>query len=85
VVGNQLVAANLGWPVVFGLLNVVYYVLHYMFASQVGAACSHCGCMQPLCLIAWGPQLRLEYWQRTPVPNSYLATHPSSSMPARPP
>jgi DASS family divalent anion:Na+ symporter len=45
VVGNQLVAANLGWPVVFGLLNVVYYVLHYMFASQVGAACSHCGCL----------------------------------------
>ena len=42
VVGNQLVAANLGWPVVFGLLNVVYYVLHYMFASQVG------GCLQSL-------------------------------------
>lgn len=38
-VGNQLVAANLGWPVVFGLLNVAYYVLHYMFASQVGSTC----------------------------------------------
>lgn len=35
-VGNQLVAANLGWPAVFGLLNVAYYALHYMFASQVG-------------------------------------------------
>ncbi|KAL4428826.1 hypothetical protein ABPG77_005264 [Micractinium sp. CCAP 211/92] len=34
LVGNKLVAANLGWPVVFGLLNVAYYVLHYMFASQ---------------------------------------------------
>lgn len=33
-VGNQLVAANLGWPVVFGLLNVSYFGLHYMFASQ---------------------------------------------------
>ncbi|EFN55902.1 hypothetical protein CHLNCDRAFT_56149 [Chlorella variabilis] len=33
-VGNQLVAANLGWPAVFGLLNVAYYALHYMFASQ---------------------------------------------------
>ena len=56
MVGNQLVAANLGWPVVFGLLNVVYYVLHYMFASQVGAcmwpvrlpACGQCNCLQPL-------------------------------------
>lgn len=27
-------AANLGWPLVFGLLNVAYYALHYMFASQ---------------------------------------------------
>lgn len=33
-VGSKLVAANLGWPAVFGLLNVAYYVLHYMFASQ---------------------------------------------------
>ncbi|PRW20804.1 Dicarboxylate transporter chloroplastic [Chlorella sorokiniana] len=33
-VGSQLVKANLGWPAVFGLLNVAYYVLHYMFASQ---------------------------------------------------
>lgn len=34
-VGSQLTAANLGWPAVFGLLNVTYYLLHYMFASQV--------------------------------------------------
>lgn len=33
-VGSQLVAANMGWPVVFGLLNVAYFGLHYMFASQ---------------------------------------------------
>ncbi|KAI3437630.1 hypothetical protein D9Q98_000082 [Chlorella vulgaris] len=33
-VGSQLTAANLGWPAVFGLLNVTYYLLHYMFASQ---------------------------------------------------
>lgn len=33
-VGSQLVAANLGWPVVFVLLNAAYFVLHYMFASQ---------------------------------------------------
>lgn len=40
-VGGQLVKANLGWPAVFGLLNVAYYVLHYMFASQVrlGTTC----------------------------------------------
>jgi DASS family divalent anion:Na+ symporter len=33
-VGSQLVAANMGWPVVFALLNGAYFVLHYMFASQ---------------------------------------------------
>ena len=33
-VGGRLVAANLGWPAVFGLLNGVYFGLHYMFASQ---------------------------------------------------
>lgn len=33
-VGGRLVAANLGWPAVFGLLNAVYFGLHYMFASQ---------------------------------------------------
>lgn len=52
--GNQLVKANLGWPAVFGLLNVAYYVLHYMFASQVGlcvpenaSSCMtwHCPCV----------------------------------------
>ena len=25
---------SLGWKAVFGLLNVVYFALHYMFASQ---------------------------------------------------
>ncbi len=25
---------NLGWPSVFALLNVAYFGLHYMFASQ---------------------------------------------------
>lgn len=34
LVGKKLVAANLSWPAVFGLLNAVYFVLHYMFASQ---------------------------------------------------
>ncbi len=34
-VGNKLVAANLGWKPVFFLLNGAYFVLHYMFASQV--------------------------------------------------
>ena len=33
-VGQQLSGANLGWKPVFGLLSVVYYALHYMFASQ---------------------------------------------------
>ncbi|KFM28622.1 Dicarboxylate transporter 1, chloroplastic [Auxenochlorella protothecoides] len=33
-VGERLVAANLSWPVVFGLLNAAYFALHYMFASQ---------------------------------------------------
>lgn len=33
-VGSQLVAANMGWPAVFVLLNAAYFVLHYMFASQ---------------------------------------------------
>jgi len=33
-VGSQLVAANMGWPVAFVLLNASYFVLHYMFASQ---------------------------------------------------
>ena len=33
-VGRQLSSANLGWKPVFGLLSVVYYGLHYMFASQ---------------------------------------------------
>lgn len=34
VVGGKLVAMNLGWQAVFGLLNVCYFALHYMFASQ---------------------------------------------------
>ena len=34
VVGNKLVSLNLGWQAVFGLLNVAYFGLHYMFASQ---------------------------------------------------
>ena len=25
---------NMGWQAVFGLLNVAYFLLHYMFASQ---------------------------------------------------
>lgn len=33
-VGNQLVAANLGWKSVFLFLNGAYFLLHYMFASQ---------------------------------------------------
>lgn len=33
-VGQQLTAANLGWQPVFGLLSLVYFGLHYMFASQ---------------------------------------------------
>jgi hypothetical protein len=35
-VGGVLVAANLSWPVAFGLLSAAYFLLHYMFASQVG-------------------------------------------------
>ncbi|KAL3130986.1 cytochrome P450-dit2 [Trebouxia sp. C0009 RCD-2024] len=34
VVGGKLVAMNMGWPAVFGLLNLAYFLLHYMFASQ---------------------------------------------------
>lgn len=33
-VGGVLVKANLGWQTVFGLLNLVYFGLHYLFASQ---------------------------------------------------
>ncbi len=33
-VGGRLVAMNLSWQAVFGLLNAVYFGLHYMFASQ---------------------------------------------------
>lgn len=33
-VGEQLKTMNMGWPAVFGLLNVVYFGLHYIFASQ---------------------------------------------------
>lgn len=34
MVGQALTAANLGWQPVFGLLSLVYFGLHYMFASQ---------------------------------------------------
>lgn len=34
VVGQQLTAASLGWQPVFALLSLVYFGLHYMFASQ---------------------------------------------------
>ena len=43
--------ANLGWPAVFGLLNVAYYVLHYMFASQVGRVC--CMILALVCCMSW--------------------------------
>jgi divalent anion:Na+ symporter, DASS family len=33
-VGKVLAAANLSWQPIFALLNVVYFFLHYMFASQ---------------------------------------------------
>ncbi len=34
LVSGRLTAMNLGWPSVFALLNVTYFGLHYMFASQ---------------------------------------------------
>lgn len=34
VAGAFLTSMHLGWPLVFGLLNVTYFGLHYMFASQ---------------------------------------------------
>lgn len=34
VVGGKLAATNLGWPAVFCVLNMAYFGLHYMFASQ---------------------------------------------------
>ena len=33
-VGEKLTTMNMGWPAVFGLLNAVYFGLHYIFASQ---------------------------------------------------
>lgn len=33
-VGQKLTTMNMGWPAVFGLLNAVYFGLHYIFASQ---------------------------------------------------
>lgn len=49
-VGAQLVAANMGWPQVFVLLNGAYFVLHYMFASQVRCCVRMC----PFCSLACG-------------------------------
>ena len=34
LVSGKLTAMNLGWPSVFALLNIAYFGLHYMFASQ---------------------------------------------------
>eukprot|EP01025_Chloroclados_australasicus_P000673 TRINITY_DN10269_c0_g1_i4.p1 TRINITY_DN10269_c0_g1~~TRINITY_DN10269_c0_g1_i4.p1 ORF type:complete len:590 (+),score=25.39 TRINITY_DN10269_c0_g1_i4:148-1770(+) len=33
-VGGVLASSSLSWPYLFGALNLVYYYLHYMFASQ---------------------------------------------------
>ena len=43
-VSGKLTAMNLGWPSVFALLNVAYFGLHYMFASQTahGGGPVHC-------------------------------------------
>ncbi|GAB4815894.1 hypothetical protein N2152v2_002940 [Parachlorella kessleri] len=42
-VGSQLVAARLDWLAVFAILNVAYFVLHYMFAAQT----AHVGALFP--------------------------------------
>ena len=57
-VGEQLTTMNMGWPAVFGLLNVVYFGLHYIFASQT----AHVGALYAAFLAmmtASGPQLWL--------------------------
>ncbi|KAK9799330.1 hypothetical protein WJX73_004629 [Symbiochloris irregularis] len=33
-VGKKLASLNMGWTGIFGLLNIAYFGLHYMFASQ---------------------------------------------------
>ena len=33
-ISGKLAAWNLGWQAVFGILNVSYFALHYIFASQ---------------------------------------------------
>lgn len=34
LVGKRLASLNMGWTGIFGLLNIAYFGLHYMFASQ---------------------------------------------------
>ncbi|KAI7837138.1 hypothetical protein COHA_009016 [Chlorella ohadii] len=43
VVGQKLVALNLGWRSAFALLNAAYFLLHYGFAAQT----AHVGALYP--------------------------------------
>jgi DASS family divalent anion:Na+ symporter len=60
-VGGMLATLNLGWMPLFGLLHVVFFYLHYMFASQtahVGALYSaFCAMMLSAGRRAQHPQL----------------------------
>ena len=33
-IGNSLASMNLGWPWLFTLLHIVFFYIHYLFASQ---------------------------------------------------
>ena len=84
VVGGKLVEMNLGWQAVFGLLNVAYFLLHYMFASQtahVGALYSAFLAMMltagnVMCLDEQSP-----IWQLTTSDTPCLALHVALSCP----
>lgn len=61
VVGGKLVAMKLSWQAVFGLLNVAYFALHYMFASQT----AHVGALYSAFLammLTAGVQLVFLWW-----------------------
>ena len=56
-VGNALAALSLGWPVVWAVLCVTYFLMHYVFASQTGHVAAlyrcrrwlPCRCHSPVC------------------------------------
>ena len=67
---------NMGWQAVFGLLNVAYFLLHYMFASQT----AHVGALYSAFLAMMLSAGGLSLASQRPV-----ASSPPSSLPPPPP